>query len=644
MLAKRTYTMKKIVVIASLFFLTALWGCKKDSEFLDVQPFNLLTNEQSFSDPAQVLTIVADLYNRVLDISSFDNGWESFIDPGEAVASTNNRHYTQERNGWGYGEWGNWDYGYLREINLFIERASAAAGLQEADKKRFIAEGRFLRAVHYFELVKRMGGVPLISESLTYDYSGDATYLQKSRAKESEVYDFVIGELEAVKSDLPTDNRTKDRATKATVLAVQARAALYAGSIAKYGANTPSVSLPGGEVGIPASMANGYYTKALAAAKEIITGSVGAYALYNKFPTNKSQNYANLFVDNADKQGNPEIIWMEDYKIRSGKTHGFTIQNQPIFGGEEVEGGRINPSLNLVQSFEKLDNTFAPLPIKDGGGNPIYYDNPLELFANRDARLAGTITLPGSNGRNRPVDIFAGLILGNGSVVSGNSLGQIGSNTSPAPGVKLVGSDGPINGVEYSAQSGFYIRKYVDPAVGAGSRGTGSEVAFIRYRYAEVLLNAAEAAFELGNTAEAVGYINQVRDRAGFPTQLTAAQLTFDRIVNERRVELAFEGHYIFDRKRWRIAHIVLDGNPINGEAELVSNIGSATKRNTQAYSLWPYKVYDPGGANNNKWTFRIQRNANVTGANRFQLGNYYSEISGGILANNPKLVKQPNQ
>lgn len=636
--------MKKIAAIVSLGLLTAAGGCKKDSDFLDVQPFNIITADQTFSDPAQALTVVADLYNRVYDITAFKNGWESFIDPGEAIASTNNINVWGSRNGWGFGEWSNWDYGYLREINLFIERATAATALSDADKKLFVAEGRFLRAAHYFELVKRMGGVPLITKSLTYDYSGDATNLQNARAKESEVYDFIISELEAIKPDLPASAGVKDRASRGMAAAVQARAALYAGSIAKYGATTPTVSLSGGEVGIPASMAAAYYTKALAAAKEVISGNTGAYRLYTKLlSTNVSQNYANLFVDNADKQGNPEIIWMEDYKIRSGKTHGFTIQNQPIFGAEEVEGGRVDPSLNLVQSFERLDNTFAPLPIKDAGGNPIYYDDPLQLFAGRDARLAGTVVLPGSFGRNRTVDIFAGYILADGSVVTSPSLG--GSANLPGAGsVKVVGSDGPINGAEYSAQSGFYIRKWVDPSVGAGSRGTGSEVAFIRYRYAEVLLNAAEAAFELGNAAEGVGYMNQVRARAGFTTPLTAAQLTFDRIVNERRVELAFEGHYVYDRKRWRIAHIVLDGAAINGESELTSNIGSATKRNTQAWSLWPYKVHNPGGANHNKWTFRVLRNNNVTGANRFQFGNYYSEISAGILANNPRLVRQPNQ
>lgn len=631
--------MKKILTLVTFSLLLGMAGCKKDSEFLNVQPFAILTSEQSFSDANQAVSIVADLYNRVADMTAFKNSWESFIDPGEAVPSTFG-HVTVQRNGWGFGEWGNWDYGYLREINLFIERATAATTLAEADKKRFVAEGRFLRAAHYFEIVKRMGGVPIITKSLLYDYSGDASSLQNPRAKESEVYDFVIKELDEIKGDLPIAPRTKDRATRATALAMISRAALYAGSIAKYGATTPTVALPGGEVGIPASMANSYYQKSLDAGKAIINGSAGSYSLYNKFPTNASQNFTSLFVDNADKPGNPETIWIEDYKIRSGKQHGFTIQNQPIFGAEEVEGGRVNPSLNLVQSFELLDNTFAPLPIKDASGNPIYYNDPMDLFANRDARLHGTVVVPGSIGKNRPVDIFAGYQLANGTVVSGPSLGFIGKLPGSTADVKLVGSDGPLNAIEYSAQSGFYIRKFVDPAVGSGSRGTGSEVPWIRYRYAEVLLNAAEAAFEL-NLPEAVGYLNQVRKRAGFNTPLTT--VTFDRIVNERRVELAFEGHLIFDKKRWRLAHIVWDGSQMT-ETELTANIGDPRKRNTQPFALWPYKVHDPGSPNHGKWIFKIVKNSIVTGASRFQLGNYYSEINTTILANNPKIVRQPNQ
>ncbi|MBO9203252.1 MULTISPECIES: RagB/SusD family nutrient uptake outer membrane protein [Niastella] len=631
--------MKKI----SLFiFSTALLlaaGCKKDSEFLDVQPTSILTNEQAFSDPAQVLSILADLYNRQLDFSGLDNGWSSFADFSESFPSENGSAGIVQRNEWGFNEWGTWDYGYIRDLNLFIERATAAKALFDVDKARFLAEARFLRANYYFEMVKRMGGVPLITQSLLYDFSGDPTYLQYPRAKESEVYDFVISEAEAIKNDLPVNANEKSRATKAAALAMECRAALYAGSIAKYGATTPQVTLSGLEVSIPASMASGYYNKALNAAKEIISGSAGTYALYNKKP-DLSENFASIFLD---KSNNAESIWVEDFKLKSGRVNGFTVSTQPRYGAEEEEGGRINPSLNLVESFEKLDNSFAPIPTSDGAGNPLYYTNLLDIFAGRDARLGGTVILPGSAFKGRLVDIWAGYQLANGTIVTGDDRGAQKILPGQSSSVQVVGFDGPVSNKEFTAQTGFYLRKYVDPTPGAGSRGTNSEIPFIRYRFAEVLLNAAEAAFELGQPGIAAGYMNQVRTRAGFTIPLTAADMSFDRIVHERRVELAFEGHILYDMKRWRLAHVVWDGNKMT-VADLLSNIGTAAKRSTQPYGLLPYKYYDPASANNGKWLYKVSLPALVTGANRFRLGNYYSWIDDNVRANNPKIVKQPNQ
>jgi starch-binding outer membrane protein, SusD/RagB family len=209
--------------------------------------------------------------------------------------------------------------------------------------------------------------------------------------------------------------------------------------------------------------------------------------------------------------------------------------------------------------------------------------------------------------------------------------------------VQVVGFDGPINAKEFTAQSGFYLRKYVDPTRGAGSRGTNSEIPLIRYRFAEVLLNAAEAAFELGQLDVAAGYMNRVRARAGLIIPLIASDITFDRIVHERRVELAFEGHLLYDLKRWRLAHIVWDGNNMT-VADLRSNLGKATKRNTQPYALWPYKLLDPASSNNGKWTYKVVLPALVTAARRFRLGNYYSYINDDIRSTNPKIAPQPNQ
>ena len=613
-------------------------SCTSDSEFLDREPTNILTQEQAFGSPDIVLSILADLYNRYYDFGTVES-WPSLADFNVSFWSEAGQYGHFQDGGWGYGAWGTWDYGYIREMNLFLERLEASTSIDEVDKTRFLAEGRFLRASYYFTLVKRMGGVPLILESETYDFTGDATYLQHPRETEAAIYDFVISEADAIIADLPADTNIKSRATKGAVLAMKARAALYAGSIAKYGATTPQVSLSGGEIGIPAGRANEYYTTALNAAQAIINGDAGSYSLYNKKP-DLSDNFASVFYD---KSNNPEAIFVEDYKLQSGKVHGFTISNQPRYGAEEEEGGRINPSLNLVQSFETLEGEYKPLPVEDNAGNPIYYNDPKELFAGRDARLEGTVIVPGSNFKGREVDIWAGVELADGTVVSGDSRGQQKELPGTTGQVQVVGFDGPIDGLEFTAQTGFYIRKYQDPKAGSGQRGTQSDVWFIRYRYAEVLLNAAEAAFELGQPETAAGYLNEVRSRAGITTSLTAADVTFDKIVHERFVELAFEGLHFFDLKRWRLAHVVLDGTPID-EQNITTNIGSATKRITQPLGVWPYKYYNPGDANDGSYFYKIVKPNRVTGSDRFQLGNYYSEIGQDILNNNPLIVKNPNQ
>lgn len=637
--------MKKFISIIFCAFLLGLAGCGKDSNFLDIPPTQVITGDIAFSDPALVLSVLGDLYNRQVDFSNLKNGWGSFADFSESFPSENGSYYIVQRTGWDYGAWGvDWGgaYSYIRDLNLFIQRDSAATKLAAADKARFLAEGRFLRANLYFELAKRLGGVPLILSPLVYDFKGDPTYLQNPRAKESDIYDFVISEAEAIKNSLPSDPSEKSRATKAAALAMEARAALYAGSIAKYGAlRTPQVSLPGGEVGIAAGKANDYYTKALAAAQEIINGNAGPYKLYKVLP-NLSDNFAALFLDKTSV--NQETIFLEDFKANSGKTHGFTINDQPFsISDEGYDAGRLNPSLNLVEAFEQLDNTYAPLPTTDGTGNPIYYSNVQDIFANRDARLAGTVMLPGAFFKTANVDIWAGYQLANGSILTSDNA----VNQKPLPGtstnVQVVGADGPISGLELRTQTGFYIRKWIDPTTGSGRRGRGSDIAFVRYRYAEVLLNAAEAAFELGQPVLAANYMNQVRARAGLTTPLMPSDMSFDRIVHERRVELAFEGHILYDMKRWRLANIVWDGTSTT-LSDLKNNIGVATKRSTQPWGLWPYKYYDPTSPNNGKWIFKEVLPGPVTGTNLFQLGNYYSRIGNDVLAANPKITKQPNQ
>jgi len=622
--------MKKYIIL-SIMLVTLAWGCN-DEAFLDKSPTNILLDNQIWNDPSLVLSVVADLYDRVPEYQTLQ-GWWDFASFDEAFASNGGDYWRHKNQDYGYGEWANWDYGLIREVNLFIERCGTADKLDPADKARFLAEGRFIRANIYFELVKRMGGVPIITESMTYDFSGDPSYLRKPRNKEVEVYDFIIKELDAIKADLPNDANTKSRASQGLVLAMKSRVCLYAASIAKYGATTPTVSLPGGEVGISASLAPAYYQKALTAAEELING--GKYSLYKK-KENLSENFANLFIDKS----NPEAIFVKDFKLKSGKVEGWTLVNQPWSQAEDLEGGRTNPSLNLVQSFEKLDNTYDTYETNQANGDYIYFSNPKDMFAGRDARLEGTVMVPGSFYKGKQLDIWAGFLLADGTVIKGDNFGARKTLPGKTAPEYVVGWDGPIDNLEFSAQSGFYVRKYMDLAVGSGQRGVNSEVWWIKYRLGEVYLNAAEAAFELGDKTKAATYMNTIRERAGLVIPLTATDITFDRIVHERKVELAFEGHELWDMKRWRLAHVIWNGV----STPLTSDPGKATEVSTRVFGMWPYKYYNPGGANDGKYIFKKIIPAQVTNAHRFRLGNYYSEINSTIRNNNPLIVRNPNQ
>jgi starch-binding outer membrane protein, SusD/RagB family len=193
----------------------------------------------------------------------------------------------------------------------------------------------------------------------------------------------------------------------------------------------------------------------------------------------------------------------------------------------------------------------------------------------------------------------------------------------------LTGSSGPHRSITEVSNSGFYLRKYIDNTAMASTRGIRSEMWWIRFRYAEVLLNAAEAALELNLGPEAVGYVNQLRARAGFGTN-SLTTLTMDRLRNERRVELAFEDHRVWDLKRWRKAHEVWNGN---------ANTPTAVP-----FALYPYRVVRPGHPTHNKYVFDKLRAPRYRAPRNFQLNNYYSNIPGNVLTSNPKIVRNPFQ
>lgn len=628
--------MKKRSILLISLLLFSLGCTKMQDDFLDKEPTDILLNDQVWKEPDLIQSVLYDLYNRIPDLYSFEN-YLFFGDFDIAFDSRFKDYHRYKDQNWGYANWNLWNYGYIRDINLFIQNIQKADKLKESVRKEFLAEAQFLRANAYFKLVKRMGGVPLILDTLQYNFSGDPRYLQYPRAKESEVYDFIIQELDTAAAYLPKNPDIKATATWGAAMAMKSRAALFAGSIAKYGSATPAVSLPDHIVGIPSDQADHYYQIALESAQTLINSH--EYSLYMKYPDDLQKNFAQLFLD---KNHNPEVIFAKDYLLQS-KTNTFTANNQP-YSLRKFTGnvGVLNPSLNLVQSFEKLNNTFAPFTLKDTNGNSIRYDKITDLFEGRDARLGGTIILPGTTFRGEKVDIWAGYILPqeNGKMITGATFGKQKILPGQSKATQVVGFDGPIDGLQFGTQTGFYVRKYMNPDPGASLISPGSDTWWIHYRYAEVLLNAAEAAFELGQKDIAAQYMNKVRARAGLTIPLQPEEITFDRIVHERKVEFAFEGHELWDLKRWRLAHKVWNGN----KTDLTKTPGKADAPSTRIFGLYPYKIYDPGQPDNGKWIFKKVIPKVITSASLFRLGNYYSAIPQNVMANNPKLLQNPNQ
>ncbi|HVI48989.1 MAG TPA: RagB/SusD family nutrient uptake outer membrane protein [Chitinophaga sp.] len=574
----------------------------------DKDVFNVIPEETVWSNNQLALGALANLYQQL---------------PAEAF-STQGMQITDEAMWGGIGDGMNtttdiptntyeyWGYGFLRDIHLFIDKTNKATALKDDFKKQIVAEARFLRAYFYFEEVKRMGGVPLIKEVLNYNTIADIPNLQLPRAKEDEVYDFVIFELDAILPDLPPDAGIKGRASKWAALVLKCRAALYAGSIAKYNNLQPApIKLPGGEVGIPAEKSKPYYQTALTAAQAIISG--GVFAI--------TTDYFSIFNQNKT---NPEMIMAVLYSLPN-KRHGFTADNSTPSARESSDGdaGRINPVFELANTYDNLDGTSTGLTLSNTDGDPLYFDNPQDLFANKDNRLAATILYGGQDFRGKRVDLQAGLARWNTTTSSYDIVSSPTLGAKSDDGYQITGFDGPNNLTSVS-NSGLYIRKFMSTTLGAGQLSTLADNWWPLFRYAEVLLNAAEAAMELGQQEDAKTYINELRSKhGGITTPLTT--LSWAKYVNERRIELAFEGHRYWDLKRWRTADAVLNGtNKLTG--------------------LYPYRVFRPGHPTHQKWFYKRVAPVRLTQAKRFIKENYYTFIPQGAINNNPKLVKNPGQ
>lgn len=598
--------------------------CSSCEDYLNREDTSgFITNDQIWENSKAIDAVLVNLYDGGLRLDEFDDWYTdkaNHLNPtslsDEAQGSyQKDPAFSNANTVYTYGDYLFEDkfsdrYVHIRRANEFLLNLQSTDVVDDEAKKAYNAEVRFVRAMEYFGLIKRYGGVPLLKEPQEFN-PGDFSALQIPRNTEKECYDFLIEECKEISEFLP-DSRpgeAKYRATKGAALALLSRAALYAGSIAKYG----TVQIDG-LVGIPDDQAIHYFTESYHASKAIFDLN---YQLYDVNP-DKAQNFYDLF-SKAVNGNNGEYIFQKQYSLSGGKAHSWDKMSAPFSYRGGGWGCGMAPTLEMVEEFEYIDGSEGKLVLLEADGvTPKRYDDLFDLFEGKDPRLFGSVYVPGSPLKGTKVEWQRGIVGKDGKRYQAfNQPDKDNTVTVDGKAYTASGKDGGAD-VGDASKTSFYQRKFFDETQ-TNMDMNKSETPWVVFRLGEIYLNLAEACVEIGGKEqEALDAVNAIRDRAGIKS-LDAISL--DKVRHERKVELAFEKHRFWDMKRWRIAH--LD----------VANGGLTNFRGTALYP-W-YNVSD------GKYTFTTGNPPKQLRS--FLQRNYYVRLNNTDISTNPKLIQNPD-
>lgn len=395
----------------------------------------------------------------------------------------------------------------VRRCNILLERIREVPNASEEFKDQVEGEARFLRALQYFEGVKRYGGIPIVDRRLN---PSDELLLKRNSLEEC--VNFIVEDCDAAIALLPSTRPSsmRGRATKGAALALKARVLLYAASPLF---NSPTPYLDFGENNNLISYGNydqQRWQKAADAAKATLdwAASSGCALVTSYGP---DQNYLMI----TEEQDNEEVI------LANQSFNGWTRWDQvygiimPRFAGGYSNGGMSVP-LNFVKFYEKKDGTKQDWKMTGG-------DNLLAMYDELEPRFKQTIAYHQS--------------------VWNNERGIVDLSEGSAHRNFCLGS--------------HWMRKLIPHSL-LFSGANAPVMNWIVFRLGETYLNYAEAVNEANNgpTEEAYLAVDAIRARSGMPPVprgLTQSEFR-ERVRSERAVELAFEEHRFWDIRRWKIA------------------------------------------------------------------------------------------
>ena len=693
--------MKKIIASAILG-LAVLSSCQD----MDIPPKNIVTSDDLLTSESGMDIYMARLYsympfedfkyrpdeglNRQGWLAGF--GWDG---SGECLNRDGVcRAFTGESNPY----WGE-AFQELHDANYLIETLpSYKHNFAEILYNHYLGEAYFVRATVFYALARRFGGIPLVTHVI--DYPAEASTLEVPRASEEDTWDQILADFQMAADLMMPKSPKSGYANKYVALAYKSQAGLYAGSVAKYNETvTGRLTGLGSKTGVRVigfdqsrwqAAATRYFSEAYKAASEVIRN--GGYSRYkNKWAANDPDAMVQNLRDMLTDKTSSENIFVREY-LYPTSTHAIDAYNLPRGFGAPLCCGQ-----NITEDFCELFDGFDRYPdgtIKVTTGNSntegtyIMYDRPDGIYKNVEPRLKAYAILPGDNFRGKTIEIRTGVYTGSTpikplfndysydkafspkyqqlDIAQGENptlivaakpldLGQQFAVPVTLPDgstINAAGENGPFYDDGGCAMTGIFCRKWLNEDLSADVTGEGkSEQHFILMRYAQVLLNAAEAAVELSmagapspdgtNMLEvATNAVNDIRERAGailLTSALTGNENSRNIVRKERRKELAFEHIAKWDLRRWRVQHYEgRDG--FWGE-----NRDKNRYSNQQQYRL--RGIYPFYSAQDGKYFFDIHyQYAPNDKTFSYSALDYYFEIPGGEVSKSPVIDQQPNR
>ena len=542
-------TIKYIGMVLAIGSAAALSSC---SDFLDKQPSNELSEQKVLADWNLFEEFHFDTYNFLRHGAlRINNSW---LDAATDLAETsfaNGGTRTTFNIGNYYGAGGNgelidtWESRYrgIRKCNWVLSNINAVPkNPRNSDEehaqyvKIYTAEARLFRAYFYWEMFLRYGPVPILDEVLSPDEDMITPYAKRPSTKEY-VVDFILKELAECEPDLldystAWANNRAGRVGQPVARALASRIKLYMAS-PRYAA----------ESGIT-------WQDAADAAKSFIDDYGANFGLFAQENISPAENYGNaLLFTTYTGSNNETIFFRNDVEINWSNISADT----PV--GEGGNGGNC-PSQNLIDMYDMADGS-SPFARYDATGAPVYEAGSLtpainaasgytdaRMWENRDPRLAATVLYQGvpwgTMRDNSTIDVRPGM------------------------------ADNPVGNAN-ATPTGYYMRKYIPASILSSNHGGTARRLWTIIRYAEILMNYAEAMNEVnGPCREVYDMLDAVRHRAGIAgsvadrADLQGKEAMRNFIHKERTVEFAFEEHRSWDVRRWNVAVEALS-RPIYG-------------------------------------------------------------------------------